>query len=141
MGAIFPLVNELRNWEAWSPWAKLDPAAKNTYEGPPAGTGAAFGWSGNNKVGEGRMLITESRPNELVRLKLEFVRPMKGTNDAEFTFKPESGHILVTWTMSGKYNFVGKAVNLIINCDRMVAGQFDQGLAQMKRLAEATHTK
>src|SRR5574341_656363 len=63
--ALFVQVNDFHNWEAWSPWAKLDPAAKNSFEGPSAGTGAIFRWAGNNKVGEGRSTITESRPNEL----------------------------------------------------------------------------
>ena len=46
----------------WSPWAKLDPAAKATFEGPAAGQGAVFNWTGNDKIGEGRMTLTESRP-------------------------------------------------------------------------------
>jgi polyketide cyclase/dehydrase/lipid transport protein len=136
----FEQVNELRNWEAWSPWAKLDPNAKNTYEGPVAGVGAAFAWSGNCKVGEGRLTITESRPHELVRFKLEFVKPFKGTNSAEFTFRPEGGETVVQWTMSGKKNFVSKAIGLVVNCDKMIGCQFDKGLAEMKSLAEAAAT-
>lgn len=135
--AVFPRVNDLRNWDAWSPWAKLDPNAKITFEGPAAGVGAAFAWSGNNKVGEGRMAITESCPNELVRLKLDFLKPMKATNAAEFTFKPEGSQTVVTWTMSGKNNFIGKAFGLVVNCDKMVSGDFEKGLAQMKSIAEA----
>src|SRR2546425_12785658 len=85
--AVFAQVNDLHNWEAWSPWAKLDPAMKPTYEGPAAGVGAICSWAGNDKVGEGRMTVTESRPGELVRLKLEFVKPFASTSDVEFTFK------------------------------------------------------
>ena len=58
---MFAQVNDFRNWEAWSPWAKLDPAPKNSFEGAPAGKGAIFKWSGNNEVGEGSMTVTESR--------------------------------------------------------------------------------
>src|SRR6266545_8342566 len=65
---VFAQVNDLPSWEAWSPWLKDDPASRTAYEGPPAGPGAAFTWSGNSNVGEGRMTITESRPHELVRL-------------------------------------------------------------------------
>jgi uncharacterized protein YndB with AHSA1/START domain len=138
---VFTQVNDLHNWEAWSPWAKLDPNAKNTYEGPPAGQGAAFAWDGNNNVGAGRMTITESRPGELVRFKLDFERPMKGTNIAEFIFKPSGNQTVVSWTMTGKYSFMGKAFDLVMNCEKMVGGQFDQGLAQMKTLAEAAVVK
>lgn len=134
--AVFPHVNELRNWNAWSPWAKLDPNAKNTFEGPPSGKGAVFAWAGNNQVGEGRMTITESRANELVRFQLEFFKPMAGTSASEFTFKPQGNQTEVTWTMTGKNNFIAKAMCLFMSIDKMVGGQFEQGLASMKSLAE-----
>jgi uncharacterized protein YndB with AHSA1/START domain len=139
--AVFAQVNDLHNWEAWSPWAKLDPAAKSTYEGPAAGVGAAFAWCGNNKIGEGRMTITESRPNELVRFKLDFLKPFKASNTAEFTFKPEANQTAVTWSMYGKNNFIGKAIGLFMNCDKMVGGQFETGLAQLNSVTETATRK
>jgi len=138
---VFAQVNDFHNWQAWSPWAKLDPAAKSTYEGPAAGVGAAFAWSGNNKIGEGRMTVIESRPNVLVRFKLDFLKPFKASNTAEFTFKPEGNQTAVTWSMYGKNNFLSKAVGLFMNCDKMVGGQFEQGLAQMNSVTEAATTK
>lgn len=139
--AVFAQVNDFHNWNAWSPWAKLDPAAKNIFEGAPAGTGAGFKWSGNNKVGEGSMTITESRPNDLIRIKLEFLRPFKAANTAEFTFKLEENKTTVTWSMFGRNNFMGKAVGLFMDCDKMVGGQFEQGLAQMKLIVEAASNR
>jgi hypothetical protein len=136
--AVFAQVNDFHKWEAWSPWAKLDPGMKQTYEGAPAGTGAVYTWSGNNNVGEGRMTITESRPSDLIRINLEFMRPFAATNATEFTFKPEGNGTAVTWTMSGRNNFMAKAMHMFMNIDKMVGGQFEQGLAQMKRVAEAS---
>ncbi|HXC35615.1 MAG TPA: SRPBCC family protein [Candidatus Acidoferrales bacterium] len=137
---IFPYVNELRNWEAWNPWAPLDPNCKMTYNGPPAGVGASYSWSGNNKIGAGRNTITESRPNELVRFRLEFLKPMTATNTAEFTFDPDGANTVATWSMSGKRNFPGKLFGLVLNCDKMCGDQFDKGLAKMKSLVEAKPT-
>jgi hypothetical protein len=134
---VFPQVNDFHNWEAWSPWAKLDPGMKTTYSGPAAGTGAAYAWTGNSKVGEGRMMILESRPSELVRIKLEFQKPFATTNASEFTFHPQGNQTNVTWAMSGKRNFMMKAFGLFMNMDKMVGGQFEQGLRQMKAVAEA----
>lgn len=133
---IFAQVNNLRNWEAWSPWAKVDPAMKQTYEGPETGVGSSYTWSGNNEVGEGRSTITESRPNELVRFKLDFVKPFEGTNVAEFTFKPEGNQTLVTWSMSGERNFFFKVIGLFMNCDKMCGDAFEKGLSQMKAVTE-----
>ena len=138
---VFPHVNELKKWDAWSPWAKLDPNAKNTFEGPASGKGAAMSWAGNNQVGEGRMTITESRPNELVQFKLEFFKPMAGTSDADFIFKPQANQTEVTWTMTGKNNFIAKAFCLFMSMDNMVGGQFEKGLADLKSAAEAAPKK
>jgi hypothetical protein len=134
---IFPHINDLRKWEAWSPWAKMDPACKYTFEGPPAGIGAISAWAGNKKAGEGRMTIIESRPSSLIRIKLEFLKPFKATNTAEFTFKPEGNQTLVMWSMSGKNNFFFKAFGLFVNCDKMISGDFEKGLAALKAVAEA----
>lgn len=135
--AVFAHVNDFHKWEAWNPWAKLDPAMKQTYGGAAAGTGAIYTWAGNREVGEGRMTLTESRPSELIRIKLEFLKPFRATNTAEFTFKPDGDRTVVTWTMTGEKNFIAKAVGLVMNMDRMVGGQFETGLARMKSVVEA----
>jgi uncharacterized protein YndB with AHSA1/START domain len=134
---VFPLVNDFHQWGEWSPWAKMDPNSKVTIGGPPSGVGATHAWSGNNEVGEGSMLITESRPNELIKLDLNFIKPMQAKNLTVFTFKPSGTGTEVTWTMSGENGFMGKLFGVIINCDKMVGGQFETGLANMKAVAEA----
>ncbi|HEX3868970.1 MAG TPA: SRPBCC family protein, partial [Pirellulales bacterium] len=129
---VFDQVNDFHNWQAWSPWAKMDPDAKNSFEGPESGKDAAFSWSGNHEVGEGKMTIVESKPSELVRIKLEFTRPMKNTCSTLFTFKPEGDKTTVTWDMTGKNDFRSKAVCLVMNMDKAVGAEFDKGLASMK---------
>ena len=133
---IFTNVNNLHKWEAWSPWARLDPAMKQTHEGASAGVGAIYSWDGNKEVGAGRMTITESRTNSAIRIKLEFLKPFAAVNDTEFTFKPEGTQTTVKWTMSGKNNFMSKAFCLFVNMDKMVGGDFEKGLASLKTLAE-----
>ena len=134
---VFAQVNDFHKWEAWNPWGKIDPAMKASHEGPPAGVGAAYAWAGNSQVGEGRMTVTESRPSELIRIKMEFLKPFANTSTAEFTFRPEGDHTVVTWSMDGRNNFMAKAIHLVMNMDRMIGGQFEKGLAQMKAVAEA----
>ncbi len=133
---VFAQVNDFHNWEAWSPWAKLDPAMKKTYEGTPAGTGTVSTWSGNNQVGEGRATITESRPSDLIRIKLEYVKPFAATNTVEFSFKSEGNQTTVTWSMFGTKNFISKAIGLFMNMDKMVGSAFEKGLASLKSVTE-----
>ncbi len=138
--AVFPHVNDFHNWEKWSPWVKLDPNAKYCYEGNPAGEGAIHRWAGNEDVGEGSMTILESKPNERVKIRLDFVKPMEDTAEVVFTFAPSSettpDKTKVTWEMSGQNNFVGKAICLAMQMTKEMEKQFDEGLANMKSVVE-----
>lgn len=134
---VFHQVNELRNWEAWSPWARKDPDARASFTTPSSGASAVFGWSGNDEVGEGRMTIMESRPHEVVRLRLDFVRPYEDTATTEFRFQPDGEGTLVTWTMTGEHDFMSKAMCLFVDLDEIVGGDFEAGLASMKTIVEA----
>ncbi len=134
--AVFALVNDFHRWADWSPWAKIDPQARETFSGPAAGVGAAMAWAGNNDVGEGRMQITLSEPARRIGIRLDFVRPMAATNYVEFTFGNEpDGQSRVTWSMTGRNNFLGKAMSLFVDCDKMVGDQFAAGLADLGRVA------
>jgi hypothetical protein len=132
-GRLFALVNDLHAWNEWSPWAKLDPASTATFAGPDQGVGASMAWSGNAKVGVGRMTIVESRPDTVIRLRLEFEKPMKATNISAFTFVPDGQGTHVTWTMSGTNDLAGKIFGTLVDCDRMVGAQFEKGLADLER--------
>jgi len=134
--AVFKVINDFRQWDAWSPWSKLDPAMKKSLEGPPEGVGAVYKWSGNNDVGEGSTTLVESKPNEKVGMTLAFVRPMEGTSDVQFTFVPEGSGTKVTWAMQAKQPFIGKVASLFMDCEKMCGDQFNEGLANLKKYVE-----
>lgn len=133
---IFPHIEDLTKWGAWSPWEKMDPAMKKTLSGAPRGKGAVCEWSGNNAVGQGRMEILESLPASKILIKLDFFKPFEGHNEAEFSLAPSAGSTHVTWAMYGPQPYMAKVVSLLINCEKMVGPQFETGLANLKTLAE-----
>ena len=132
--ALFDQVNDHRKFAVWNPWGKMDPAAVNTYSGPDAGVGAKCSWEGK-KVGVGSSTITESIPGELVRQRMDWLKPMQGTSTVDFTFKPEGDKTVVTWAMYGPQTFMGKAMSLVMNCEKMCGPQFEQGLIDMGKAA------
>ena len=134
-GDVFAQVNDFRKWEAWSPWAKLDPAAKVAFEGPPEGQGTVM-WAGNDQVGEGKMTLVESRPGDLVKFKVDFVKPFEGSSTSQFTFKPHGDRTAVTWAMDARHNFLEKAFCLIMNGKKMIGDDLEKGLSQLKSAAE-----
>ena len=139
--ALFEQVNDHRKFAVWNPWLKLDPNVKNTYTGPATGVGSVCSWEGNSEIGAGAATIIESKPGELVRQRMDWKKPMEGTSTVDFTFKPEGGKTVVTWEMRGSNNFNGKVMCLFMNMDKMVGGQFEKGLADLKTLAEAAAKK
>jgi hypothetical protein len=133
---IFSFINDFRQWGQWSPFEKLDPNMKKTFDGPPSGPGAVYSWSGNAKAGIGRITILESRPGELLLMKLEFLKPFVCTNQVTFTFVPTGAGTRVTWSMEGKNNFMAKAFQLFMNMDAMLGKEFAEGLANLTRVVQ-----
>ncbi len=136
--SAFAQVDDLHAWAAWSPFEKLDPNMKKTFSGPPSGSGAIYEWAGNDKAGEGRMTIERSEPSSLVGIKLEFRKPFAATHAATFTFTPTAEGTKATWSLDGERNFMMKAFTLVLSMDKMIGGQFDEGLAALKTVAEGT---
>ena len=134
---IFPLIEDFRRWTAWSPYEKLDPAMKRAYSGAASGTGAVYAWDSDKKAGAGRMEITDAPAPRKVTIALEFTRPFKASNTAEFTLEPRGDATQVTWAMQGKTLFIGKVMGLFVDMDRMVGKDFEAGLASLKAIAEA----
>lgn len=137
--AVFAEINELMKWNAWSPWAKKDPAARTAYAGPASGVGSKFAWSGNKDIGEGEMTIVESRPVERVGLQLDFTKPFAGKSDVAFDLKPEGAGTVVTWSLTGNHGFVERAFMAMmgVNMNDMVGGDYEKGLASLKAVVEA----
>jgi len=133
---VFTHVNDFHKWDAWSPWAKLDPDAKITFEGPDAGEGSVLAWSGNENVGIGKMTLVESRPDEKVKIKVDFEKPFEGSTNSEFAFKPAGDQTEVAWAMHGHHNFIEKAFCLVMNGLGMMGDDLEKGLAQLKTVAE-----
>jgi uncharacterized protein YndB with AHSA1/START domain len=129
--AVYQQVADFKAWERWSPWAKLDPAMKTEYAGTAGSPGATYHWAGNDQVGEGRMTITEVVPPARVAIKLEFIKPWTATNDTTFVLAPEGSGTRVTWSMTGKNDFMGKVFSVFMDVDAMVGKDFEKGLAQL----------
>jgi hypothetical protein len=134
---VFAILDDFHLWAQWSPWEKLDPDMKKTFEGPAAGPGAIYAWVGNKKVGEGRMTSLESKRGQVVAIRLEFFKPFAANNTARFTLTPANGGTFVNWSMEGKNKFRGKAFSMVMNMDKMVGKDFERGLANLNVAAQA----
>ncbi len=133
---VFDLINDMHQFPKWSPWQDLDPTMKVDYSGAELGVGSSYHWVGNDKVGEGRMTITQSIPADHVIMKLEFLKPFASTSDVTFKLEPQVGGTKVTWAMDGNNNFMSKVMSIFMSMDAMIGKDFEKGLGKLKTLAE-----
>ena len=132
---ILAFINDFRRWAVWSPWERLDPALKRSYSGPASGPGTVYEWHGNNKVGQGRMEIMASSPSATT-IKLDFIKPFEAHNISDFVLQQRGGSTVVTWAMHGSKPYAAKLMHMFFNMDKLVGGDFERGLANLKTAAE-----
>lgn len=134
--AIFPHISGMERFKMWSPWQDMDPGMSQTLGGPTEGVGSWMEWSGNGKVGQGRMEVTAAKPPSHLTYDLMFLKPMKAHNMAEFTLTESDGATEVTWAMTGASPFMSKVFDAVMNMDRLVGRDFEKGLGKLKALVE-----
>ena len=133
---VFAQINDFHAWEAWSPWAKLDPAMQATYSGAAQGVGAVYEWRGNSDVGEGRMAIKSATAPSEVMIALDFLTPFESHNVTTFMLTPTESGTEVIWTMKGNAEYVTKLMTMFVSMDKMVGPDFSRGLEQLKAVVE-----
>lgn len=133
-GKIFPLINDLHQFNTWNPFEKKDPG-KGVYNGPASGKGASYAWK-SHQLGIGSMTIADSNEPSRVDIKLDFLKPFEAHNDVAFTLEPKGEATEVTWAMTGPVPYMAKIVHVLMDMDKMVGGDFEAGLANLKALAE-----
>lgn len=134
--AIFPLINDFREWEKWSPFEDLDPDMEKTFGGASSGEGAVYEWSGNSDAGAGRMEIAESDEPKKIIIELDFTEPFESSNITEFTLVPDGDSTQVTWSMHGPNQFIGKLMSVFVSMDSMIGESYEEGLANLATVAE-----
>ena len=133
---IFPLISDLKAWTAWSPFEHKDPAMKRTYSSTTNGKGATYAWDGNGNVGAGDILITDAPAPLRVTLNLNMTKPIEAHNVVDFTLTPAGERTTVTWSMRGGVPYFAKIIHVFMDMDKMVGGEFETGLKNLKAIAE-----
>lgn len=131
---VYGLLADPRQWKQWSAWNRRDPAMQITYSGPDAGSGAVWAWKSASQ-GDGRMSFTTAEPGR--RLGYELFFPDFGTTSTgEFTLEATAGGTRVIWRMDGNMGRNPLFRWMALMADGMVGKDFDEGLANLKAVAE-----
>lgn len=133
---VFPYISQLKLGVQWSPYERKDPNLKRSFAGTDGQVGATEDFDGNSDAGTGRLELVKVVPNELVQIRLVMTKPLAADNIVEYRLTPEGNATRFSWAMSGDGGFVGKLVGTFIDCEKMVAGDFEAGVQNLKTLVE-----
>lgn len=134
---IFPYLSQLKLGSQWNPFDQKDPNLKRNFIGTDGQVGSTMEFDGNNDAGAGKLEITKIVPNESVEIKLTMTKPMAGESYIQYKVSAGANGSQVTWAMSGKSHFIGKIFCTFIDMQKMMEGQFVEGLGQLKKIVEA----
>ena len=132
---VHSLVDDFHEWPLWSPWEDVDPALQRTYTGPERGVGARYAWAGNRKAGQGSMEITGSAP-EGIDITVEFLKPIRATNQTRLSFQPTDSGTEVSWVMSGEQKGLMGLLGKVLSMDRIIGPDMEKGLNRLKAVSE-----
>jgi hypothetical protein len=134
---IFPYLNDLRAFNRWSPWAGRDPNATYSFSGPDSGVGMRMRWySEQPDVGSGSQEIVTSVPGKSVTTVLDFGET--GQARATLFITADGVSSRVTWRFEEElsWNPLHRWIGLAM--DSLLGPDYEQGLANLKSLLEAT---
>jgi uncharacterized protein YndB with AHSA1/START domain len=135
---IFPYISNLQLGGQWNPYEKKDPNMKKTFSGTDGQVGSTLEFDGNSEAGSGKLEILKIVPNQSVQIRLIMTKPIAADNLVEYTLTPEGSGTRFSWAMSGDSGFMGKLVNVFIDCEKMVTDDFEAGIQNLKTLVEAS---
>lgn len=135
---VFSEVEDFKAWSDWSAWERRDARMKKTYGGPPVGIGSTFAWQGDDKVGEGRMVIIENEAPVHIKYRLEITRPLGVVGTMTLDLAPQGPEAtVVTWTMEGTRDLKGKLSVPFVSSPEKMGEDFAASLASLKQVSEA----
>lgn len=132
---IFPYISQFKLGSEWSPYEKGIEMPK-TYGGTE-GTVGSWMEFGPSKSGSGKIEILEIEPMKMVKLNLHMTAPFEGTNTVYYYLSPEPQGTRFTWMMEGHGGFMGKLMATLIDCEKMIGGQFTEGINNLKTIIES----
>jgi hypothetical protein len=134
---IFNNIADYRNFQKWSPWTGIDSGCKYEYPGPQGQADAGFKWSGNDKVGTGEMLTTEIAPDVSMVAQMHFIKPWDAKAVTRWTLDSAGpGDVKVTWGFEQRFRLRQRPMMLFINMEKMLAPDYEKGLANLKKVCE-----
>jgi effector-binding domain-containing protein len=137
---VFDQINNLKNWNKWNTWLKMDPEMKITYNQIESGVGAQYQWTSKNKnVGNGSMTIVKSVTDKLVETELLFEGEGNAVNG--FSIEPLKDSVKLSTYFDSDIGWNPFYKYMMLMFKGMMVDMTDNGLKAIKELSESLPAK
>lgn len=94
---IYRQINNMSNWNNWSPFSKADPDMQLTFSEPPEGAGATQSWK-SKKMGDGTLTIVYAEPYKIIKTFIDFNG--QGSANGLWEIKERGDSTEVSWSIT-----------------------------------------
>ena len=134
---VLDQVIRFRNWENWGPLQQRDNTMRTTYTGTDCEIGSSLKWAGDkNTVGSGEFRITAVKDNE-IDLDVHVMQPEELMATSAFYVTDSAAGSKATWEIRKHIGFPYNAGLVLINVDRLVGSDLENGLTNLRKYVEA----
>jgi len=135
----YHFISSLETQDSWSKWANLDPNMKKQYIGTDRTVGFISKWESVHKnVGAGEQEIKKLVPNERMETEMRFLKPFQSVAHGYFTTTAvDADHTKVSWGFNARMPYPLNLMMVMMNMEKMLGKDFEEGLANMKKKIEA----
>jgi effector-binding domain-containing protein len=134
--SVFEQVVKFKNWTNWSPWYKMEPGMKITYSCTDGQPGSSYHWVGDDKkTGEGEMTTSAINDSEM-DFDVHYTKPYEGNASGILKTEDTAGMTKATWSLTMHTPTPFNAMNIFMNMDKMLGGDFENGLSNLKQYVE-----
>lgn len=139
---VFAYVRMVKNQNDWGPWLKKDPTMKQEYRGTDGQIGFVSAWKSDNpEIGEGEQEIKNIVEGSRLDVDLRFIKPFQSTNKGYITTEAVGTDATrVRWGFAGAMPRPMNLMLLVIDMDKEVGKDFEEGLSNLKRILETPPT-
>lgn len=135
---VFNYIRYLKNQDHYSKWNQLDANMIKSYTGTDGEPGFVYHWeSKKDDVGIGEQEIKKINDGERVDFEIRFIKPFESTAQAYMlTQTADANSTKVIWAFNGKMNYPMNLMLLFMNMEKMVGGDLEIGLNNLKNVLE-----
>ena len=134
---VFGQVNNLKNWEQWTPFLDTALLDESKYNETKKGVGAKHTWK-STAQGNGTMEITESVPVSFIKTEMTYGKDGSGTGTFDFADSADGTFLTWSYTTHNLKYPMGRLYGIFMK--RSVKPVLDRGLQNLKIYTQNMYT-